>query len=198
MKESVYLSELFWVCLKIGLITFGGGYTMIPYFYSEILVKRKWFEEEEFIDILTVSQSVPGAISVNAAFNIGLCKRGFWGGLAAVLGMVIPAFLAIIILLIFFLNIRDESLIRKGIVGIITASAALICLSAIRLSKKVFEKSRIDNIIISMVVFFAIYLFDADIIWLILIGIIIGVLRYYHMSGKSDKENIEEQNRADV
>mgnify|MGYP001154915926 CR=1 FL=1 len=72
MKERITLLELFIVCLKIGIVTFGGGYSMLPYFYSEILTKRRWFEEEEFVDILTVAQTIPGAIAVNASFNIGI------------------------------------------------------------------------------------------------------------------------------
>lgn len=153
---------------------------MLPYFYSEILVKRKWFKEEDFIDILTVAQSVPGAIAVNASFNVGFQLKGFSGGVAAVLGMVIPAFTAVVLILLFFLNVRDHELVRKAITGIITASAALITISAIKLSGSVFRKGRLDNILIAIFVFLAIGLFNADIIWLLVFGVLVGVCRYFH------------------
>lgn len=161
---------------------------MIPYFYAEILVKRRWFKEEEFIDIITVSQSVPGAIAVNASFNIGMCKRGIWGGIFAVLGMTIPAFTAIVLILLFFLNIKDELLVRKAITGILTASTALITMSFFRLSNKVFSKKRLDNILLSVFVFIAITAFNVDIVWLLLLGVIIGLLRHFkkNMNNQGD------------
>ncbi len=189
IKEDISLAEIFFVCLKIGVVTFGGGYAMLPYFYSEILVKRRWFDDEEFVDILTVSQSIPGAISINAAFNIGMCKRGIWGGIAAVLGMAIPAFLAVLIILIFILQVRDEEIVRRVINGIITGSAALILMSAVRLSSKVFSGGKIDAILISLFAFVAISIFDADIVWLLILGVIIGLIRHYYQVVKRPAKN---------
>lgn len=193
IKDDVSLKEIFFVTLKIGMITFGGGYAMLPYFYSEILVKRRWFNDDEFVDILTVSQSVPGAIAINAAFNIGMCKRGLLGGICAVLGMAIPAFLAVLFILIFILQVRDEAIVRKVINGIITGSAALILMSAVRLSAKVFSGGRIDNILLSIFAFTAIAVFDADIVWLLILGVVIGLVRHYYKTIKKRDETVKKE-----
>ena len=84
------LHTIFLSFFKIGLFTFGGGYAMLPLIERELIAKRKWIEQKEFLDLLTLAQSVPGPIAVNTSVFVGYKVRGFGGAVAALLGAVLP------------------------------------------------------------------------------------------------------------
>ena len=86
------LLVLFLTFLKVGALTFGGGYAMIPIIQREVVEKRKWASEADILDILAISESTPGPISVNAATYIGFRVAGFWGSFFATLGLILPSF----------------------------------------------------------------------------------------------------------
>ena len=77
------LTTIFFSFLKIGMFTFGGGYAMLPLIERELITKRKWIEQKEFLDLLTLAQSVPGPIAVNTAVFVGYKVRGLRGAAAA-------------------------------------------------------------------------------------------------------------------
>ena len=85
------LTTIFVSFLKIGMFTFGGGYAMLPLIERELITKRKWIEQKEFLDLLTLAQSVPGPIAVNTAVFVGYKVRGLRGAAAALLGTVTPS-----------------------------------------------------------------------------------------------------------
>jgi|SRR5690554_3859395 len=190
--------ELFLIFFKIGSITFGGGYVMLPYIYRELVIRRKWFTNAEIVDIFTVSQSIPGAISVNAAFNTGFRRSGVLGGLIAAFGVVLPAFLAITLILFVFINLRNNILVQKFLSGVITASAALILLTATDLAKSVFSRYFLIRAAISFIVFVAVGVFDLNAMWLIFAGMVFGVLYHTFIKrdlSQSDKARANESNK---
>nr|HPJ76905.1 chromate transporter [Clostridia bacterium] len=71
------LFELYWIFLKVGLFTFGGGYTMLPILQKEIVEKRKWLATEQLIDFYSLSQCSPGVIAVNVSTYIGYSKKKY-------------------------------------------------------------------------------------------------------------------------
>ena len=87
------LWEIFWSFFKIGLFTFGGGYAMIPLIQREVIDHRKWIPASEFLDLLTLAQSVPGPIAINTAVFVGYKRSGLRGACASLLGAVLPSFL---------------------------------------------------------------------------------------------------------
>lgn len=89
MKKEV---ELFWAFFKIGAFTLGGGYAMIPMMQDEIVSKKKWLTDEEFLDALAIAQSSPGVLAVNTSIMTGYRISGALGIAAAVLGAVLPSF----------------------------------------------------------------------------------------------------------
>ena len=96
------LHELFWTFFKIGAFTIGGGYAMIPLMEQEIVDKRKWLNKEEFMDTMSLAQSMPGVFAVNMATNVGFRTRGFAGAFTAIMGNVLMPRLLILLLAIFF------------------------------------------------------------------------------------------------
>jgi chromate transporter len=129
------LFQLFLVFAKIGAFTLGGGYAMVPIIQSEVVDKRKWIEKDEFIDILAVSQSTPGALAVNMSTFIGFKLRGITGAAFATLGCVMPSFVSIILIAVFFTAIMGEKIVQQAFMGIRPAVAALITFSVYKIGK---------------------------------------------------------------
>lgn len=120
------LFGLFWSFFKIGLFTFGGGYAMIPLIRREVIDVKGWIAEREFLDLLTLAQSAPGPISLNTSVFVGYRMRGYAGAVASILGVVVPSFAIILLLALFFSDIRDNALVDAAFKGMRPAVVALI------------------------------------------------------------------------
>ena len=100
------LLNIFRSFFKIGIFTFGGGFAMIPLIEREIIERRGWIAKEDFLELLVVAQSAPGPIALNTAVFVGYKMRGYAGAIAATLGVVVPSFTVILLVAMFFTNIR--------------------------------------------------------------------------------------------
>lgn len=132
------LFTIFISFFKIGAFTFGGGYAMIPLIEEELITKRKWIEQKHFLDLLTVAQSVPGPIAINTAVFVGYKIRGFPGALAAMLGSVLPSFVIILVIAIFFADFRQNPVVDAAFKGMRPAVVALIVVPMITLSRGMY------------------------------------------------------------
>mgnify|MGYP001725449366 CR=1 FL=1 len=131
------LATIFVSFLKIGMFTFGGGYAMLPLIERELITKRKWIEQKEFLDLLTLAQSVPGPIAVNTAVFVGYKVRGLRGAAAALLGTVTPSFVIILVIAIFFAGIRQNPVVDAAFKGMRPAVVALIASAALTILRVV-------------------------------------------------------------
>ena len=129
MRQSLkgYL-QLFWSFFKIGGFTFGGGWAMITLIEREIGDQRRWMERGEFLDLLAISQSLPGVLAVNIATSVGDKTKGMKGAIAATLGCVLPSFLMILCIAIFLTPdlIKNNHVISSIFMGIRPAVVAMI------------------------------------------------------------------------
>lgn len=126
---------LFWSFFKIGLFTFGGGYAMIPLIRREVIDRRGWIAEREFLDLLTLAQSAPGPISLNTSVFVGYKMRGYAGAVAAILGVVVPSFVIILLIALLFADIRTDPVVDAAFKGMRPAVVALIVVPVIALAK---------------------------------------------------------------
>ena len=133
--ERTSLSELFGSFFKIGLFTFGGGYAMVPLIEAEVLERKKWLPQSEFLDLLTPAQSSPGPIAINTSVFIGCKVRGLRGAAAAALGAVLPSFIIILIVAIFFAEIRHNAIVEAAFKGMRPAVVALIVVPVFSLAR---------------------------------------------------------------
>lgn len=129
------LRSIFSSFLKIGLFTFGGGYAMLPLIEKEMIDRRRWIGREEFLDLLTLAQSVPGPIATNTAVFVGYRCRGLKGAAAALLGTILPSFTIILLIALFFADIRQNPVIDAAFRGMRPAVVALIIGPVISLSR---------------------------------------------------------------
>lgn len=120
------LLKIFYSFFKIGLFTFGGGFAMIPLIEREVIERRGWIAKDDFVDMLVLAQSAPGPIALNTAVFAGYKVRGFAGAMAAVLGVVVPSFSIILLVAIFFANIRYNPVVDAAFKGMRPAVVALI------------------------------------------------------------------------
>ena len=99
---------------------------MIPLIEREIIERRKWIAKEDFLEMMVVAQSAPGPIALNTAVFVGYKMRGYAGALAATLGVVVPSFTVILLLAIFFSNVRNNPIVDAAFKGMRPAVVALI------------------------------------------------------------------------
>lgn len=132
MKE---LFDLFWTFCKIGALTFGGGYAMLPLIQREIVENKKWSTEKEILDYYAVGQCTPGVIAVNTATFIGYKLRGIIGGIVATLGVIFPSIVIILIIAAFLQNFLDLAIVQSAFAGIRVAVVALIITTVVKLIK---------------------------------------------------------------
>lgn len=135
MEKRVSLWQIFGVFAKIGAFTIGGGYAMIPLIQRE-LQQRGWLSEEELPDIVALSQSAPGVMAVNISIFAGHRLRGFKGSLAATLGSILPSFLMILAIAMFFTAFRDNPWVERAFKGIRPVVIALILVPMLSMARK--------------------------------------------------------------
>ena len=175
MKEKLkLLYKLFISFLKIGMFTFGGGYAMIPLIQKEAVEKNKWVSNEDVLDIIAISESTPGPISVNAATFIGYRVAGFFGALVSTLGLVLPSFIIIYIISFIFDLFKNNEIFGYAFFGIRAGVLALIINALVKMYKQV-NKS-ILSYFIMILAFILTTFFDINVIFVIVFCGIIGFL----------------------
>jgi len=130
------LGELFLAFAKVGAMTFGGGYAMLPMLQREIVEHRGWATEEELADYFAVGQCTPGVIAVNTATFVGVKTRGWLGGLMATLGVVFPSLVIITCLAGIISAFADNLYVQKAFLGIKVCVCVLIFNSVLKLWKQ--------------------------------------------------------------
>ena len=131
----MYLT-LFLTFLKIGVGTIGGGYAMLPLIQREV-VDRGWLSKEDFIDLFSVAQSLPGIFAVNISIFVGYKLKKSMGSVVCALGTILPSFLIILLIATFFTRVQDNEWIEKIFKGLRPAVVALIAVPCITTARSI-------------------------------------------------------------
>mgnify|MGYP000696673769 FL=1 len=176
---NIYL-ESFGIFFKIGTFTIGGGYAMIPLIEEEIVNKKKWINKEDFVDLMAIAQSAPGVFAVNMAIFIGYKLRGIKGSIMTTLGTILPSFLIILAIALFFQQFKEYQLVENIFKGIRPAVVALIAAPTFSVAKS--SKINRYTIWIPVISALLIWLLGVSPIYIIIIAGIGGYLwgRYKH------------------
>lgn len=129
------LVGIFYTFFKIGLFTFGGGFAMIPLIERELVNQRGWIEKDKFIDAISITQSVPGAVAINLSIFFGYNIAGILGAIVATIGVALPSIVIILFIGLFFDAFIANPIINRVFIGIRPAIVALILHAGINLSK---------------------------------------------------------------
>lgn len=131
----IYLT-LFLEFFKMGALTFGGGYAMIP-FIEETVLRHSWMTTEELVDFIAVSESTPGAFAVNISTYIGSQVGGLLGSLCATLGLVLPPFLLILLIAKCYERFKQNIIVRGVMLGLKSTVVGLIAATVISVGSSV-------------------------------------------------------------
>ena len=157
--------RLFLTFIKIGGFTIGGGMAMVPIMESEIVTKNKWLTKEEFLDILAVSQATPGIFAVDMASHIGDMVSGLKGAIISALGNILPSFVIILLIAVFFSAFKDNVWVEAIFKGIRPAVVALIAMPVFSMAKS--AKLKMSNMWIPVVSTILIWALGLSPVWII-------------------------------
>ena len=165
--------EIFLTFAKIGIMTFGGGMTMLPILQREIIDNKGWSDEAELMDYYAISQCTPGIIAVNIATFIGQKQKGILGGILATLGVVFPSLVIITILAGAITNFSHLKVVRDAFAGIQVSVCVLIFNAAVKLLKKsVIDKRTL--VIFLMVLTGGVFL-NISPVWFVILAALAGI-----------------------
>lgn len=191
------LLDLFLTFLLVGAVSFGGGYGMISLVREQVLA-HGWLTESEFLDMIAVSESTPGPLAVNMATFIGSSQAGFPGALVATLGVVLPAFLIILLIAAVLKNLLRYrgveaflSGVRPTVVGLILGTVVVLGLATLFSLGSLRDTSGVTHDAGAFLILFCLLALDAASrtwrgraiapILLILLSAVLGMLVYPHI-----------------
>ncbi len=168
------LLDLFFTFARIGGLTFGGGYAMLPILQREVVDKRGWATEEELMDYYAIGQCTPGVIAVNTATFIGQKTSGIIGGIVATLGVVFPSLVIISVIAAFIQNFADLAIVQNAFAGI----RVCVCVLIFNAVTKLWKKSVVDKptLFIFLVIFIGSALTDLSPIVFVILAAIAGIV----------------------
>ena len=166
--------ESFKTFFRIGVFTIGGGYAMIPIIEADVVEKFKWVNREEFLDLMAIAQSCPGIFAVNMSIFIGYKLKGVKGSVTCALGTILPSFLIILAVALFFQQFRENETVQSIFKGIRPAVVALIAAPTFKMGKS--AKISLTNIWIPVVSAFLIWMLGVSPIYIIIMAGVGGFL----------------------
>ncbi len=171
MKELI---DIFFTSARVGAMTFGGGYAMLPILQKEVVEKKKWNTEEEILDYYALSQCLPGIIMVNTLVFVGQKKKGKMGAFASALGAVTPSFIIITIIATLLTAFADVPAVQSAFAGIRVCVCVLIFNSILKL----WKSSVVDKKCLALFIIIAIGSLVVDItpIAFVLGAAVVGIL----------------------
>ena len=171
--KNIYL-DLFLTFARIGGLTFGGGYAMLPILQREVVEKRGWATENELSDYYAIGQCTPGIIAVNVATFIGNKLQGFFGGVVATLGVVTPSLIIIMLIAAFLQNFADLDLVKHAFAGVRVGVCVLVFNAVVKLWKKAVVD--IPAFVIFAIVLLIMVFLDVSPVLLVLAAGVAGIL----------------------
>ena len=185
--------ELLISFVKIGFLTIGGGYVMLPMMQSELIEKKHWITEEELLDYYAVGQSTPGIIAVNVATFVGYKKAGITGGIVATLGIISPSLIIITALAGVIQSIDQYPNVQKAMSGINVAVCALITDATLNFIKKGVKN--FVTLLVLLASFLLIYYVKVPSYLIVLGAAFLGAITYF-VKNKM-KKNVEAEAEDD-
>lgn len=175
--------ELYLSFFKMGIVTFGGGYAMLPILQRELVERKKWISGEELLDYYAVSQGLPGIIAINVSVFIGYRRRKFPGATAAALGCVTPSLLIITLIAACLRNFQGNLYVQYALHGIAVCVAAMIFSAVMDFWKKGVRD--IYGAVICVVTFLCTLLTDASPVLYVLSAALLGIVIKSLRGGKA-------------
>ena len=185
------LWKIFLSTLYLSTFTFGGGYVIVTLLKNKFVDKLHWIDEEEMLDLVAIAQSSPGAIAVNGAIVVGYKLAGIMGVIVAILGAIIPPFCIITIISFFYIAFKNNMMIQSLLSGMTAGVGAVIVSVVYDMGRGIIKSKDWIFILIMFVSFIANYVFNVNVVYIILIVAVIGAIRtIYYIHRKAKKHDL--------
>lgn len=183
MNRSFY--SIFKTFFKVGTLLLGGGYVILPLLTSELVDKKHWITSDELTEFYALSTSLPGVIAINTSVFTGRKLAGRKGAIAAIVGIVLPSFLAIVILATALSKIVHFQIVQNIFWGVGIGVITLLFLAI----KEMWSKCIVDNFSILIYVLCLILALSNLIptAWIVIIAIFIGIFYQKFQDNKGEK-----------
>ena len=182
MKEEAkgkgdVLRKLFFSCLYLSTFTFGGGYVIVTLMKKKFVDEYHWIEEEEMLDLIAIAQSSPGAIAVNGAIVVGYKLAGMIGAATAILATILPPFLILSILSVFYNAFQDNFLVSQMLNGMQAGVGAVIASVVYDMGRGVLKEKDPLSMVIMAGAFMVVCVFEVNVIYVVIASGLIGAVR---------------------
>ena len=175
-KREVLL-KLFISTLYLSAFTFGGGYVIVTLMKKKFVDEYHWIQEDEMLDLVAIAQSSPGAIAVNGAIVVGYKLAGMIGAITAIIATIIPPFLIISLISVFYNAFRSSFLISQLLEGMQAGVGAVIAAVVYEMAGGIIQGKSPVSVLIMAGAFASTCFFGVNVVFVILICGLIGVVR---------------------
>lgn len=183
MMNKKILFKLFITNLYLSAFTFGGGYVIVTLMKNKYVDELNWIEEKEMLDLVAIGQSAPGPIAVNGAIVIGFKLAGIKGAFVSMLATIIPPFLIISLVSLFYEAFKSNEVISQILFGMQVAIGAIIASVTYDMARGIVVEDEKALVIIMIIVFGLTYIYNVSVVYLVigcgLIGAIQSILKYW-------------------
>lgn len=175
-KKQV-LRRLFFSTLYLSAFTFGGGYVIVTLLKKKFVDECHWIEEDEMLDLVAIAQSAPGAIAVNGAIVVGYKLAGMLGAAVAITATILPPFVIISVISVFYEAFRDNFLVSQMLTGMQAGVGAVIASVVWQMGSDVVRSQSAASVLIMAAAFAATCFFGVNVVLVILAAAGVGVVR---------------------
>lgn len=175
-KDMSVYTTLFTSIFRISAFTFGGGFVIVPLMKKRFVNDLNWIDEDEMFDIAAIAQSSPGAIAVNAAILLGYRIAGLLGAMVCIAGAILPPFIIIGVISYFYSAFSDNRIIRALLRGMQVGVAAVVLDVSVGMANQIIKTKKVAYILMMIAAFIATFIFDINIIIIILFSAFLGII----------------------
>lgn len=186
IKKHIY-RRLFTSTFYISALAFGGGYVIIPLMKKKFVDDLHWIEEDEMLNLTAIAQSTPGAVAVNAAILLGYRIAGVLGALVTILGTVLPPFIVLSVISLFYAAFRDNIVVNAVLKGMQAGVAAVIIDVVLNLGGNVLKEKDLVSVLIMVGAFIATFFLEINVMYIILVSGCIGAAKVL-VKAKTDQK----------
>ena len=186
-SRKTILWKLFISTLYLSAFTFGGGYVIVTLMKNKFVDEYHWIEENEMLDLVAIAQSSPGAIAVNGAIVIGYKLAGVVGIFITILGTILPPFIVLTVVSIFYNAFKSNWLISQLLEGMQAGVGAVIASVTVDMAAPIVKDKNQLPLIIMCVAFIAACVFSVNVVYIVIACGVIGVIRTLLLKRRSVK-----------
>jgi chromate transporter len=179
--------KLFWTTFTLSLFTFGGGFVIVSLMRKKMVDQYGWINDEEMMDFITIAQSSPGPIAVNASLMVGYHLAGIPGALISTLGTILPPMIILTFISIGYQAVAENTWIKAAFHGMRAVVAAIVLQVTWALFKSLAEKKNILPLVLFAAAFVALFVFKVNIMVVMVAMILLSVVLSIH---ETKKENM--------